>query len=425
MVSPSMISPTIVSPYGYDSEVLDAIRMFHFALQDVPKNIEEELSPLTDSGRAKLLREVLDTRRISFAEWDYDEVCVFLMLTYAKPMFRECCQCAGGSKFMNLVYKNWQPSFELHAFTMWEYSKRDSVLFGHWLYLLPSEQQPSKQDMGKVLFSTMVTSGMLTENDCASVTGALLLYPLESMYAREHEQEIDKYSMLLEPEEVGLICRSLFLHRAIERSSCRCNYRDPSNSLNRCQCGDGSMEHNSSSIKLSNDLDKEYASAIFQLVLERHHQSAVAFNRRWSQKSRDEFLRSACERIFCKEVYTEIYQNLHSGKKPTVQQRNPRPLTVVEIRTNVARSADLDYDPSFANHNGCVVRSCPQSTKKECSNVSCKTHCHGLGFKNCNAHRMYTPHPGPSYQPRRGIDFIPEHTRSAGRDLPAVREGNI
>ncbi|KAI0561287.1 hypothetical protein FGB62_88g012 [Gracilaria domingensis] len=404
----------MAAPSGCESEVFNAVREFHFAIGNLPEDLKPDESPDTDSGRAFLLGKVFDTGLVSFAHWDYDEICAFLFCTYPKYMFRDCCRIAGGSKFVEMVYINWQPPFELYACAMWEYTKRDAVLFGHWLYLLPNTQRPSKQEMGKVLFSTMLVSGMLTEDDCASIAGALILYPQETMYAREHEQEIDKYSLSLEPCEVGLLCRSLLIHRATERFLCTCNYRDRSNDMVRCECADINGEQDMPHIKLVNDLDKDYATVIFQLILERHHYDAVAFDRRWSQENRDDFLRSACEYVFCQEVYTEIYRKLHCGRRPRVEQRNPRTLTESESPTSVSRTADPNYDPNFGSHNGCVVPSCRQSTKKECANVSCRTHCIGLGYHRCNAHRSYCPHPGPNYHPRRGIEFIPDHLGSNG-----------
>ncbi|PXF43563.1 hypothetical protein BWQ96_06675 [Gracilariopsis chorda] len=415
-----------MSDFGYSQTTLDCIRTFQFALQELRDDQKTPENPLTDYGRTRILQLILDTCRISFKDWDYVDICVFLLCTYPREIFREAVRHCGGSHFVNIVFSNWRPPFKLYAFAIWEYVKRDADLFGDWLFLLPNDQKPSKRELGKVLFSDMVVSGTVAEKDCPSIAGALVPYPLESMFAREHEAEIDQLSRGLEAYEVGLLCRSLFLHRAIERSLCTCKYRERASEMTQCTCiANDRLDDEKRMIKLSNDLDKEYATVIFRLILERHDRDAVDHTRRWNQHERDSFVSSASDYVFCKEVYTEIYQNLHVGKKPTMAQQNARPLTEVEIRTNIARSADGDYDFSIAHHGGCVVRACPQAMKQDCANACCRTHCRSLGYNACNAHRFYTPYGAPKYMPRRSITVVPEHLHSGGRGAPTRREGNI
>lgn len=415
-----------MSELGYSSVTLDCMRTFQFALQEMQEDQKDPVNIFDDHGRTRILQMILKVYRISFKDWDYVDMCVFLMFTYPREIFQKVMRHHGGSQFINLVYDNWRPPFNKYAFAMWEYVRRDADLFGDWLFLLPNDQKPSKLELGKVLFSDLVVSGTVSEKECPSIAGALIPYPLESLFAREHEVEIDRLSTALDADEVGLLCRSLFLHRAIERSLCTCAYRERANEMAECTCfGNDGEDGAERVIKLSNDLDKEYATVIFKLILERHDRDAVDHTRRWTQEQRDSFLSSACDYVFCKEVYTEIYQNLHVGKKPTVAQQNARPLTQVEIRTNVARSADGDYDFSIAHHGGCVVRACPQAMKQGCANVCCKTHCKQLGYNTCNAHRHYRPHGAPKYMPRRSISFVPEHLHSGGRGALASREGNI
>lgn len=412
---------------GFRSIVTDAITdwegLFRSKKNEVPP--EPEMDPRTEENRAIILGELLTRYFVTFEGWVMEEILLFAVCCYSRKLLCRVTQKGGFSKFLDVLFGDWKPSFYDWMQFLWEFCGHASEMFADVVYLLPPHQKEEKVIMGKVLFNDFIKNGVMPESSCASVIGALVEYPMESWYARKHEDQIHLLSKFLSSVEVGLLCRSLVVHRARLRHDCHCGYKSNEED---CVCLENRVRDDRGRPKgygLENDFDKEYAFVIMKLILERHDKEAVVQSCRWTQEEIDEFVRSACEIVFSEGVYKEIYQNIHLGKTPRLKQKNARKLSMRERDNNTTRNVDQDYSHSFAQHGGCVSSGCKQASKSGCANVSCKQHCVKYGYINCRVHRNYTPREAPTYAQRPCIEQEPLYKTNEDRAFPTSREGNI
>lgn len=333
----------------------------------------------TDTARANLLLQFRESCALNFERWIPMEILIYCSQALPRSELLRLTQEGNTSQFLKVLHNQWNPSFHDWIQVLWTFCGRAHEFFGDLVYLLPDEQRPDPHMMGRVFFKDM----QLSRETAADIAGALIKWPSENTFAVLHSKLLFHLSKQLSPAETGYLCRSLILYRIMARCKCQCGYKEGEQI---CVC---------ERLVLSLDLDKEYARALYELVLADHGQEKPRVEDRWDQSAREEFIVSACEYVFSEPTYREIYQHLQGGHMPTRSQDHPRELTDWEVRNNVFRSADGDYDSSMAQHSGCVVSGCKQMTKKECTNITCKTHCCQIGMQDCRVHRHYPKRPKP------------------------------
>lgn len=370
-----------MTPYGaFRAPLVDALEEWDAHFPRAAK--QKKLPPNglhSDVVRADLLRHLRESYALNFGRWIPMEVFVYCSRTLPRSELVRLTREGQASQFLAVLYDGWDPSFHDWMQALWVFCGRAHEFFGDLVFLLPEKQRPEPHVMGRVLFKDV----QLSREAAADVAGALIKWPDESTFAIPHSKQIFHLSKQLSAGETGYLCRSLILYRVMLRCKCQCGYEEGEES---CQCG---------RLDFSLDQDKEYARALYGLILADHVQEKLRLEDRWSQSDRDEFIVNACEYVFSEPAYKEIYQHLQGGQMPTRLQKHSRKLTDWEVRNNVYRSADGDYDSSMAQHSGCIVRGCKQMTKKECANVACKTHCCQIGMQDCRGHRHYPKRPKP------------------------------
>lgn len=381
----------------------------------------------TEIGRNIMIEELFQKRLVYTKDWCAEEICALITVTYPLHFLFKLTRDGKCSRVLDTVHKSWQPSFYEWAKFLWLYCQKASTLYGDVLYLLPASQKAKVNIIGKAIFSDLVHDNIIPQYSLGCIVSAFIKEISFSMSARTHENLIDQFGADLKPHELGLMCRSIVICRAMRKNrDCRCGY-EPGEDGCKCPMEDphGNLLGQSLDDYLTQDIDKEYCSVLFKLILERHSEDANILKKRWTPAMRDEFLQSACDYVFSEQIYTEIYQNLHSGAKPTVKQNNPRELSDKEKQSNAARFVDGDYDHSYSQHGGCVYLGCKQAMKADCLNVACKQHCHNFGRYMCKVHRNYDPKRDYEEPQRLNIREEGSKPRSINRGEPFVREGDI
>ena len=398
---------------GFRSYVTDAIKDWEMLYCKRPErqlsHKDEHVALSDDDERTGILRELIRDYFVSFEGWITEEVVLFIYSSYPSDLLLELTKSGSTSRFLNVIHEHWKPTFLQWVNLLWLVCGKACEFFTDLLYLLPERQQPVESgrraqiDMGfigEVLFRDMISMNSYSWRTCTHVIGAYLPYPDECSFGWEHFEMLCKLSSKLSAIDAGFVFRSLLLYRAHRRRNCECGYARGEES---CMCEQKSIRNGwirSGNDELESDPFKEYACVILKLILEMHHVEAVVTTLRWTEEEQDDFVKSACERVFCAPVYIEIYQNLRQGRKPTKEQEYPRTLTDAERLGNTTRNLDNDYNHSLAQHGGCVKRNCKQSMKTLCANLSCKQHCE-LAYKRCKVHRYFP----------QGIEYPEENRR--------------
>lgn len=418
--------PVLVhAPFTFHSHVNDAVadwRIQHERALRAYNNNRGLAEPTGDKGLSLVLRSFMNNCQVSFKGWVTEEVAAFVIIAYPRELLMEVCEHGMYSAFLDGIHVDWKPTFLDWAHLLWLVCGNACELFADLLYLLPASQKTDKGTMGRVLFCDMIEKGIFSEVTCRSIIAVFLKYPMEGTFARFHEKEMDDLSKFLSPFGIGLVFRSLLLHRARDER-CDCGYMRGEED---CTCHAKYIRNHysgPSGLQLDDDLQKEYACVLMKLICERHDAMVIDVEMRWTKQHRDEFLVSACEYIFSQQAYTELFQNLSKGEKPTLQQKNCRALSGDEITANSVRSRDRDFSHTMAQHGGCVQSNCKQMMKTGCVNVCCKQHCQKIGTRSCKVHRMYEPKEEPNYLQRKKILAVPWfHQRNVE---PMKREGDI
>lgn len=363
--------------------VHDAVDEWEEQLHLKVENYSGENDPGSDIFRTEVLRTLHDILCVSFVDWVLDEVLVFAYIAYDRNELVKLTKEGKSSQFFALLHKYWFPSAIEWMHFLWRFSGPSHQFFADLLVSLPSGQRQRRDELGAILFDHMVSRRIWLEASLPSIVGVLVRRPNELTRVKDHAIDIRSLSKRLSPHSAGLVCRSLLIYRARERSNtCVCGYelRQPC-----CTCADrskNSRPKDRHGFDLSGDLDKEYARALISYTL-------THFEDEWHQESQEEFIRTTCDYVFSEQIYTELFQHLRQGQHPTKLQSHPRPLTDFERRNNILRVEDGDYDRGFAQHAGCVQPNCKQAAKEGCENTCCNTHCLRLATKSCWKHKVF------------------------------------
>lgn len=388
---------------AYRSVVLEAMDDWEEVLKLRVRALKNPQDAERDDFRASVLEEVRRERFVSFTGWRPEEIYIFTLVAYPRPELLHLTRNGKVSKFFDLLHEKWNPSFFDWTLLLWLFSGRAHEFFTDLLWLLPKRQRAKEAEMGRVLFSGMIKGDFMDHRTASSTIAALVSWPLESTFASDHEREIYALCQDMTAAETGFVCRSLIRYRCRDKNGCQCGYNVGEDF---CVCRINYIKNNYRGPKGENleyDLEKEYACALLGKVLENHEPGMCNARDQWTEQQRDEFVRSACEFVFSEQVYIELYQNLHSSKRPTLQLEHPRILSKREFQFNSVRSSDGDYDHTFAQHSGCVSRGCKQFVKQGCKNTSCKQHCE-KGLRSCRVHRVYLVNSNmPTYNIRPNI----------------------
>eukprot|EP00177_Eucheuma_denticulatum_P000413 GFKZ01000715.1.p1 GENE.GFKZ01000715.1~~GFKZ01000715.1.p1 ORF type:complete len:416 (+),score=33.06 GFKZ01000715.1:221-1468(+) len=346
----------------------------------------------SDAMRASCLKSLKRYQCMSFDKWTVDEVFVYTLMIFPRKDFVYLTRKGFHSEFLHEIFIDWLPSLYEWMSFLWKFCGHAHEFYGDVITLMPEDEFGTVDELARVLFSEMD----LTRAAAASVAGALVPFPCENTFAIQHATDLFLLMNGLGPRDAGRMCCSLILYRIMMRSGCHCGYEAGQENCN-CQLDDVM------------DNDKEYARVLYSLVLADHTEAALRVKDQWSQEERSEFIREACEYVFSEHAYTAIHQQMFDGVKPTTKQKHPRILKDWETKQDVYKKDG--YEDFMKNQIGCVIPGCPQMTKKECTNATCKTHCCEIGMRECRVHRHYTPCPWPVFPWRKSIqpDLIESH----------------
>jgi len=167
------------------------------------------------------------------------------------------------------------------------------------------------------------------------------------------------------------------------------------------------------------DSTRGYAVVLLRLLLKKFlSPKAGDHNKQWTDEMRDQLIESSCDHVFTKATCIRIFRSLCDNVDDVpVRQSFPRPTISQSFGDIEFRNEEEDFDNSQAQTGSCVVANCKQSSKIDCENVSCKTHCPTFQFQ-CRAHRSY-PSNEP-YRPRLNVKFTFD-----GREEPVSRDPDV
>lgn len=391
------------------ANLLDARRTSYLATQAIIDEGNEKLEkaaldshlarrhPDTDDGRADILRELRGRYFVSFSDWVPEEVEIFARMAYPFNLMRTTTTDGKSSAFLHVIRDSWQPSTHHWLLFLWRFCQGARELFSDYLFLVQNQDRLPLSELGTVLFDTMIRDRVYTHETCASIVGALVPFPKECHYARIHAREIRQLAQHLGPSTVGLLVRSLVIHRSHNPVDMSCGYL-PGESI--CVCTDV-VPNTRLPRGLMFDIEKEYICILLSLLIGRPGEEEGLFTEKiWTSQQCDEMIAAACDHIFVKATYVAIYASLRFGEKPKRPQSFPRP-TVSQSEMDIYRHTEDDFENGLFQTGACVKRDCKQVMKARCPNVACGAHCQ-QGFFNCKAHRFYNPRT-PGYCQRRGI----------------------
>lgn len=346
-----------------------------------------------DIMRAACLRSLKRYQCMSFETWTVEEVFVYVLMIFPRKDFVYLTRKGLHSEFLHEIFIDWLPSLHEWMSFLWKFCSHAHEFYGDVITLLPEDEFGTVDELARVLFSEMD----LPRAAAASVAGALVQFPCENTFAIQHAKDLFLLMNGLGVKESGRLCSSLIFYRIMMKSGCHCGY-------------DAGQENCICPLDAVMDNDKEYARVLYSLVLADHTEAALRVKDQWSREQRSEFIREACEYVFSEHAYIAIHQQMFDGVKPTRKQKHPRVLEEWERRQDVYKKEG--YEDFMKNQTGCVIPGCPQMTKKECTNATCKTHCCEIGMRECRAHRHYRPCPMPIFPWRKSIQ--PDLTDNQG-----------
>lgn len=328
---------------------------------------------------------------LTFDGWRPHEVLVFIATTYPREQLVQLTKSRRNSQFLRQIHHEWRPRFVDWMTVLWRFCGAAHELFADLVFLLPQGQRAPDPEMGRVFFRDLVWRSVIPEAACADIAGALIEWPMESTLGLRHAKAIYHLAKDLSPEETGFLCRSLVLMRSMRNCTCGYARNEP-----ECVCGGSNLQL---------DLDQDYVTALFPLILADHAQTKVVVEDRWDEEQQEDFLRSACEHVFSEQTYKEIVHDVMHGRMARKMQKYPRQLTKKEKWRKPKKAQCKSH---MIDHKNCVHHNCAQMIKSGCTNLSCKTHCTSRGMQECHTHRHYVVKPLPKYPQRKSVNTQPE-----------------
>lgn len=329
---------------------------------------------INDFLRAQLLRDLAKNVAFNFNNWPPYQVAIFCCLAIPWQQLQQLTISGKSSDLLTAVFELWSPhTFDQWAMVLWILSRRAFEFFGDLLYLLPDPQKPPLHIIGETIFHRM----QFEKDDAASVVGAMVRQPMQDTLVTVHAKQLYELTKCLNETQTAIVCRALIRYRIHHRSQCECGYV-PGKTQSCCD-----------RINYNLLLDRKYARHLFRLVMADHSNIELREDKVWNHLQCQLFLRMACDYVFPREIYIEIYQLCMDGNKPSQPLEHPRELTASEKSNCKFKTPDGDYEPHMAQHMVCIMPTCPQMIKKDCSNNTCKTHCTSNGVQDCRVHRVY------------------------------------
>lgn len=375
-------------------------------------------TPATKDDRKRLyiLERLVSNHFLRFSDWTPEEIELFARLTFPRELLMALVADGYFPFYLRLLRDLWNPTFYYWLSFLWRLTGNACELFADILYLLPDDQRPPPQILGKTLFAELVQHQVLSEYTAISIIGAVLPFPTEMTCAREHARFILSLAPALTPAQVGFVMRNVLLHFA-RPDNCSCGY-EPGQTHCACLFPTSNESNTAGALTDRNDINlnvpavcaeatRTYAIILLSTVLsslqstqkDQHH-------RHWDDSCRDSLIASTCDVVFSKEAYVLIYKStllnleycdnpipsdgLESVPEPGKALDRPRPLTVDQRLNGNLREHDQDLGNATIQSGKCLELSCKQLRKPGCTNVSCKTHCEESGILHCKPHRVFS-----------------------------------
>lgn len=402
------------------------------------QNDDEETPAMKDDQRRLcLLDSLVNDHLLRFLLWTPEEMELFARLTFPLELLSALVSDGFFPLYLRRLRDLWNPTFYCWLVFLWRMTRNACELFADVLYLLPDDQRPPPQMLGKTLFVDLVERKVFSEYTAISIIGAVLPFPTDMTCAREHARFILSLAPALTPAQLGFVMRNVLLYFA-RPEDCPCGY-NPGESHCTCLFPTGITSNNPTSLADNrNDINlkvgaicaettRTYAIILLHTVLsslqstqkEQHH-------RHWDDSSRDALIASTCDVVFSEAAYVLIYKStllnleycdnpipsdgLESVSEPETPLARPRPLTKDQCFDGDFRERDQDLGNATLQSGKCLELSCKQLRKPGCANVSCKTHCEESGVLNCKPHRVFPKaNDLGRIQPRKNVFPRPFH----------------